>query len=168
MNFQTAQPALQRHDSCVEHASKSHERTRLILVADDDAQMRRLISLVLTTAGFDVRTVSDGEQAWEAVCREPYDLLVTDNDMPHLSGLNLIQRIRDAGLHLPIIIASGTLSAESAHDHPQLQIASVLTKPFSIPELLDAVNALSLLACGDAATRPAAGSRLYANLQPTR
>lgn len=168
MKLQVLPPASPPNDTGVEHVASSLNRASSVLVADDDPNLRRLIAAVLTGAGFEVRTVSDGEQAWEAVCREPYDLLVTDNEMPRLSGLNLIQRMRAVGLHLPVLIASGTLSAESAHDVPQLQIAAVLIKPFRIAELLDAVNAFRLWPYGDATASPAACSQLHTNLQPTR
>lgn len=61
-------------------------RPRRILVADDDEAIRYLISTVLADAGFDVNAASDGQQAWEALLHEHYDLLVTDSHMPRLTG----------------------------------------------------------------------------------
>ena len=96
-------------NSCVADSSEPPvPARRRILVADDDEGIRRLISAVLARAGFDVNTASDGQQAWEALLHEPYDLLVTDNEMPRLAGVELIARIRDAGMSLPVIVASGT------------------------------------------------------------
>jgi CheY-like chemotaxis protein len=101
-----------------------------ILVADDDPVIRRLISDVLINNGFTVNTASNGEQAWEALQYDNYDLLVTDYEMPHLTGIELIERIRKVGMSLPVILVSGSFSAESVRDHPQLQIAAVLPKLF--------------------------------------
>jgi DNA-binding NtrC family response regulator len=71
-------------------------------------------------------------------------LLVTDNDMPRLTGLKLIERIRKAGMSLPVIVASGTFPMDRARDYPQLQIAEVIPKPFRKLEFLDTVrNVLS-------------------------
>ena len=125
-----------------------------ILVADDDPVIRRLISDVLINNGFTVNTASNGEQAWEALQYDNYDLLVTDYEMPHLTGIELIERIRKVGMSLPVILVSGSFSAESVRDYPQLQIAAVLPKPFRKLEFLDTIkNALS--ACEDAITEHA-------------
>ena len=106
-------------------------------MADDDEGIRQLISTVLAHAGFEVNAASDGQQAWEALLHEHYDLLVTDNEMPRLPGIKLIERIREEGMSLPVIIASGTFPVERVRNDPQLQIAAVLPKPFRIPELLE-------------------------------
>jgi DNA-binding response OmpR family regulator len=122
--------------------SKLNLRCR-ILVAEDDHVIRRLMSLFLMDEKFEVEAVSDGEQAWEALNQDDYDLLVTDNDMPRLTGINLITRIRKAGIRLPVIIASGTFSPESVPAYTDLNISAVITKPFGRLELLKAVrNAL--------------------------
>jgi CheY-like chemotaxis protein len=111
-----------------------------ILVADDDEGMRCLSSNVLSDTGFDVHVACDGEQAWDALCHGHFDLLITDNDMPRLTGMKLIERIRETGMQLPVIIASGSVLTASAHESPQLQIAAVLSKPFSIAELINAAR----------------------------
>jgi DNA-binding NtrC family response regulator len=102
-------------------------RPRAILVADDDEGMRYFISTTLMSAGFRVNTVSDGQQAWEGLQHEHYDLLVTDNRMPRLAGIGLIQRMREVGMSLPVIMASGTFPAERVREVQQLRIAAVLT-----------------------------------------
>ena len=135
-----------------------------ILVADDDPVIRRLISDVLVNNGFTVNTVSNGEQAWEALHHDHYDLLVTDNEMPHLTGIKLIERMHKAGMSLPVIIASGSFSVESLRDYPHLQIEAVIPKPFNKLEFLDTVkNVLS--ACGDAITEHASLIRPHTGLQ---
>ena len=115
-------------------------RKRRILVADDEEGIRHLLSVALTLAGFDVNLASDGEEAWDALSHEHYDLLITDNDMPRLAGMKLIERIRETGMPLPVIIASGSLSTASARESPQLRISAVLSKPFAIPELMTEVR----------------------------
>jgi DNA-binding response OmpR family regulator len=89
-----------------------------------------------------VNLASDGEQAWDTLSREHYDLLITDNDMPRLAGLELIGRIRETGMLLPVIIASGNLSTTNLHEFPRLQISAALSKPFTIPELTKAVRSV--------------------------
>src|ERR1700684_2808285 len=74
-----------------------------ILLAEDDPVICRLLSDVLEDDHFAVDVAFDGEQAWEALNHNHYDLLVTDNQMPHLTGLELIARIRKTGMNLPVV-----------------------------------------------------------------
>ena len=143
-------------------------RTPRILVADDDEGIRDLISAVLAPAGFNVHAVSDGQQAWEALLHEHYDLLVTDNEMPRLAGMALIKRIREAGMSLPVIIVSGALSAESVPDSLLRQIAAVLRKPFVLPELLGTVRQALWASWGDTAADPRTFQRVHGSLQLIR
>jgi DNA-binding response OmpR family regulator len=124
-----------------------------ILVAEDNQSVCNLIFRVLASEGFDVNIVADGEQAWEELRRNHYDLLVTDNEMPRLAGLDLITRIREAGMTLPVILASGSVSTEIKLEHPELNIAAVMSKPFNLWEFLDTVrNTLGMVATDDTAT----------------
>jgi DNA-binding response OmpR family regulator len=156
MNHETLKSAPPRDGSCIEHFPESPEPIRMqrILIADDDELIRHLMSITLSDAGFDANAAADGEQAWEALQRDHYDLLVTDNEMPRLAGIKLIERIRKEGMNLPIIVVSGSASAETAHDNPQLQIAAVLPKPFDIQELLPIVKTALRASGEDATPRP--------------
>jgi DNA-binding response OmpR family regulator len=142
MNPVALAPARPPDGSCVTGSSEPSvaiRKTR-ILVADDEEGIRCLSSLILAGDGFDVNVSADGEQAWDALSHEPYDLLLTDNDMPRLTGMKLIERIRQAGMQLPVILASGSLPTASTLEHLQLQISEVLLKPFTTPELMAAVR----------------------------
>ena len=116
-----------------------------ILVADDDEDIRLLISSTLSRAGFKVSAVADGEAAWEEMQTTHCDLLITDNEMPRLEGLQLIKRMRAAGIKMPVIMISGTFAFTSVPDYAELQVAAVVAKPFKLWELLAMVQiALSL------------------------
>jgi CheY-like chemotaxis protein len=143
-------------------------RPRRILVADDDEAIRDLISTALAGAGFEVKAASDGQLAWEALVHERYDLLVTDNEMPHLPGIELIERIRDRGISVPIIIASGSFPMEKVREHPELQIAAALPKPFRIIELLNAVRQVFQPSIRNATADQRAPDRRQASLQSIR
>jgi CheY-like chemotaxis protein len=125
-----------------------------ILIAEDDPILRRLETDILSDEGLAITATSDGEQAWEALGHGYYDALVTDNEMPNLTGLALVERIRKAGLSLPIIIASGSFRAESVDDYPQLKIAAVIPKPFSKSNFLNAVKTILSLSDNDVAEHP--------------
>jgi len=100
----------------------------------------RVLAAALAQAGYEVKGAADGAEAWEALHRERYDLLVTDLDMPRLPGWELVERIRADGLTLPIIIASGSYADEILRDQAQLQISALLSKPFTPREFLKAVR----------------------------
>ena len=121
-------------------ARKAPGDTRRVLLVDDDATTRRLMALLVARAGYLVNAVPDGEAGWSALCGAHYDLLVTDQDMPHLTGLQLVERLRRAGMRLPVIIASGSVELGEVSDHPWLALSAVLHKPFESAELIAAVH----------------------------
>jgi CheY-like chemotaxis protein len=78
-----------------------------ILVVDDDPAVRGTVALVLESAGYRVGCAADGEAGWDAVCSARPDLLITDHEMPKLTGLELLRRVRAGSRHLPAIMISG-------------------------------------------------------------
>ncbi|MCP4660967.1 MAG: response regulator [bacterium] len=80
-----------------------------ILVADDSLASRTLERNMLAAAGYDVSVCVNGEEAWDRLQRERFDLLVSDIRMPRLDGFELTRRIRasDAIEHLPVVLVTG-------------------------------------------------------------
>lgn len=115
-----------------------------ILVVDDEAAILRLTTGTLVHSGYDVDTAKDGAEAWSALQTKQYDLLITDNNMPKVSGVELIEKVRAAGMALPVIMATGALPREEFTRHPWLTPAATLLKPFSLVELLATVQAVLL------------------------
>jgi DNA-binding response OmpR family regulator len=111
-----------------------------ILLVDDDLYARELNAGVLLRSGYDVDTAQDGADAWKALNDASYDLLITDNRMPRVTGLDLIKKLRSEDRTLPVILASGTVPMEELTRHPWLKLDAVLPKPFTVSELLDAVR----------------------------
>ena len=118
-----------------------------ILVVDDEMFVRQLISDVLVDSGYHVDTAKDGEAGWKALhaarhAPESYHLLITDNNMPKLSGIELIRKLRAERVALPIILASGTppTELERADLTESLQPVAILIKPFSISDLMQMVK----------------------------
>jgi len=111
-----------------------------VLVVEDDESVREVSARHLQLAGYKVDTASDGEAGWAALRRDVFHLLITDNCMPRLSGLELIVRLRAAGMALPVILASGTLPLSEATVPLALQPVTTLGKPFCVGELLARVR----------------------------
>ncbi len=112
---------------------------RRILVVDDDGLIRRLNAGVLAGSGYEVDAATDGEAAWQALTIGSYDLLITDNEMPNVSGLELLMKLCAAHINLPVIMATGTFPEAEFVQRPWLQPAATLHKPYTRAELLGAV-----------------------------
>jgi DNA-binding response OmpR family regulator len=119
------------------HHTNRHQR---ILVVDDDEDIRRLNTEVLTNAGYRADSAADGAIAWSALQLHDYDLLLTDQVMPNVSGLNLIKRLRAARMSMPVIVVSGSMPVKGLCQHSWLQIDSTLLKPYTSDELLATVR----------------------------
>lgn len=109
-----------------------------ILYAEDDTALRDFYSETLTRAGYRVTAVADGVCAWHALQSGLFDLLITDNEMPRLTGLDLITTVRLHGIELPIIMASGSADM-LAGSTQRLRLAARLQKPVDRKDLLKTV-----------------------------
>jgi DNA-binding response OmpR family regulator len=125
-----------------------------ILVVDDDSEIRHLSTHLLLQSGYQVDAAEDGAAAWEALHAKNYDLLITDHNMPKVSGVELVKKVRSARMTLPVILASGVLPEAELERHPWLQLASTLSKPFSPDQLLQMVK--EVLHSTDSAREPIA------------
>ena len=137
---------------------------RRILVAEDDVVIRQLNGRALASSGYQVDAAEDGEIAWQALNTCSYDLLVTDHDMPGMSGLQLLVKLRAARMVLPVIVASGYVSKNTAAQFPSLHPVTALLKPYTISELVRTVEAL--LCTTDNACKDAESSENRQNPKP--
>lgn len=114
--------------------------SRRVLYVEDDEAWRELSTDALLKAGFLVDVAEDGEAGWEALQAGRYDLLITDNDMPRLTGMELVRRLRSEGYTLPIVMTSGSFGIESAQRDRSLNVSATLRKPFALEELLKTIE----------------------------
>jgi len=126
-------PALTNH-------TKSPHTPFRILVVDDEPGVRDILASILRHADYEVMCAGDGEEGWEALCSESYDGMITDHDMPRLSGLDLIRRVRAIPSSLPIIMISGQMPREEIDFLELVQPGTTLEKPFSFSEVQTVVN----------------------------
>ena len=109
-----------------------------VLVVDDEATIRDLLSKTLALAEYDVDMAPDGRTALERLRIIPYDLLITDLKMPGVDGLSVIREARRLKADLPVIIITGFSNEASAIEAVNLGVSGYLTKPFRVPRVLAA------------------------------
>jgi excisionase family DNA binding protein len=110
-----------------------------ILVVDDEASIRDLLSKTLALAEYDVDTAPDGATALDRVRENStYNLLIADLKMPGMDGLSLIRQVKQLKADLPVIIITGFSTESSAIDAVNLGVTGYLTKPFRVPQVLAA------------------------------
>jgi CheY-like chemotaxis protein len=124
-----------------------------ILLADDDPHIRRLSTEVLSNSGYEVHATEDGAAAWNALQLDEYDLIITDNSMPNVTGAELLEKIHAAGLKLPVIMATGSIPDASTR-FPELRPTVLLLKPFTAEEMVRTVKKVLREAGGSAAASP--------------
>jgi excisionase family DNA binding protein len=109
-----------------------------ILVVDDEASIRDLLSKTLALAEYDVDVAPDGRSALERLRLYPYDLLIVDLKMPGMDGLSVIREAKRLKSDLPVIIITGYSTEASAIEAVNLGVDGYLTKPFRVPQVLAA------------------------------
>jgi DNA-binding response OmpR family regulator len=113
-----------------------------ILLVDNDSVIRGSIASLLRGAGYRVDTARDGGAGLIALCFNPYDLLITEHDMPRLTGLDLLRRMRACPLLLPAIMISGFIPWEEADLLRLLRPGAAMEMPFSFASLLAKIRML--------------------------
>jgi CheY-like chemotaxis protein len=111
-----------------------------ILLVDDDPDVRSLNAEMLVRSGYHVDTAGDGVSGWRALKEQRYDILITDNTMPGVTGLELVKKLRSEDMMLAVILASGTAPIEELQHNPWLQIDALLPKPYSVADLMKTVG----------------------------
>ena len=103
--------------------------TPRILIADDEPLYLRTTAALLRKAGFECTCAADGEAALEALAREPFDLVLSDLNMPGNLKLELLQEGRRRWPQVPLIVITGAPSLPTAIESVRLGIADYLLKP---------------------------------------
>jgi len=113
-----------------------------ILIAEDDAKIRQLFGRVLMKNGYNVKGVSNGKEALEALDAEYYDLIISDVMMPVMDGNELVRAIRDSGSNIPVLM----VTAKAEFDDMRLGFLSgtddYMVKPINVNEMVIRVGAL--------------------------
>jgi CheY-like chemotaxis protein len=109
-----------------------------VLVVDDEIHIVHVVAIKLRNNGYEVLSAENGAEAFEIACKEKPDIIVTDFQMPIMTGLELIEKLRQSEQtkDIPVILLTARNFAVTQDQQEHLQIHKCLSKPFSPKELL--------------------------------
>lgn len=110
-------------------------KNQKILLADDDCQMQLAVKSTLMRRGYEITVVGDGKSALEKLENESFDLLITDQRMPEMTGQELLAGIQARELKIPVIMITAYGTITQAVEAMQLGAADFISKPFSAEDL---------------------------------
>ena len=123
---------------------ESRIHTARVLIVDDELRNRQLLEVMLEGEGYVLATAASGEEALEAVAKQPPDLILLDVMMPGVDGYQVAARIKGdvATAGIPIILLTALNDRNSRAHGLRAGAADVLTKPVNRAELLERVRGL--------------------------
>jgi len=111
-----------------------------VLVVDDDASIRRVVTETLEDEGYSVVTAADGEEAFRAIIHRRPGVVLLDMRMPNVDGWELTRRLKARGIHVPVaVMTAAPLAPKSADD---IGADAYIAKPFELSELVRIVEGL--------------------------
>ena len=114
-----------------------------LLIAEDTADLNRVITAMLNHAGYDTDSVFDGEQALELLDQNGYDAVILDIMMPKVDGITVLQTIRSRNITVPVLLLTAKTEVDDRVAGLDAGADDYLTKPFAMKELLARVNAMT-------------------------
>ena len=112
------------------------ERKSRVLVADDEEEIRKILSNILEKEGFEVITASDGEQAMQKICSDIPDAVLLDVRMPGLNGMEVLKKIKAIEENLPVVLVTAYADTHQAVEAMKEGAYDYLAKPFDNNEVV--------------------------------
>ncbi len=118
--------------------------SKKILIVDDEIHICKIVAIKLKNNGFEIITAEDGLQGYELAVSENPDLIISDFQMPQMTGIEMVEKLRqqDQTRDIPVIMLTARGFAIENQQKSNLNIAEFLSKPFSPKELLRTVEAI--------------------------
>ena len=109
-----------------------------VLIAEDDAANRLLLKIAFEKAGAKASFADHGEEAWQRLTEDSFDLVLSDLRMPRLDGMGLLERAKQdpKTADLPFILMTATVTTEDQTKAQELGCHEMLSKPISLKELM--------------------------------
>lgn len=105
-----------------------------VLIADDIVTMRKVVAKIFRELGFtDVIEAHDGQDAWNKIQTMEIGLIISDWDMPHIAGIDLLKKVRaeEKFKHIPFILMTADAQADQVNDAIKSGVDQYIVKPFS-------------------------------------
>ena len=120
------------------------ERVYRILAVDNEPSVTTAFRFVFDGPQYDITCVGSGDDALAHLgYSSPYDVIIVDQRMPNLTGVELVQEIRKRGIEGKIIVVSANLSPEVVEAYQKMKVSLMVSKPFDIRQLRSAVERLA-------------------------
>ncbi len=114
-----------------------------ILVVDDEESIREFLEIMLKKEGYEVTTAEDGKVAQEILTKKSFDMVISDMQMPHVTGIELLKHVKDSYPDVVFMMITAFGTTETAVDAMKMGAYDYVTKPFKIDEVrLNIHNAL--------------------------
>ena len=109
-----------------------------VLIVDDEIHIVHVVAIKLRNNGYEVVSANNGAEAYEYACEINPDIIVTDYQMPVMTGMELVEKLRsnEQTKDIPVIMLTARSFAISKEQREELKISECLSKPFSPRELL--------------------------------
>jgi two-component system, chemotaxis family, chemotaxis protein CheY len=113
-----------------------------ILIVDDSTSIRQMVEVTLKTAGYQVTAAKDGQEGFNICKGKPFDMIITDQNMPNMDGLTMIKSVRSLGSHArtPIIVLTTEAGDDMKAKGKAAGATGWMVKPFDPTKLLDIVK----------------------------
>jgi len=113
-----------------------------VLIADDEIHIIHVVAIKLRNNGYEVIAANNGAEAYDLACREHPDIIVTDYQMPFVTGIELVEKLRanEETKNTPVILLTARSFAISEELQQTLGVEECLSKPFSPKELLKSIQ----------------------------
>ncbi|MBC3765454.1 response regulator [Neptunicella marina] len=113
-----------------------------ILIVDDSPSIRQMVEMTLKTAGYNVTTAQDGQDALDCCKGRSFDFVLTDQNMPRMDGITLIRSLRSLGAYrtIPIVMLTTESSDAMKAQGRAAGATGWMVKPFDPPKLLDVIS----------------------------
>ncbi len=113
-----------------------------ILFVEDDIDLTEMVNEWLTAEGYTLEVAYDGDEGWETLKQQDYDVIILDWQLPGLSGAEICRRYRDAGGVAPVVMLTGRAEIADKEEGFGIGVDDYVTKPFNLKELSARLRAL--------------------------
>jgi CheY-like chemotaxis protein len=115
---------------------------RKVLVVDDEVHIVHVVAIKLRNNGYEPITAGNGQEAYDLACREKPDIIIADYMMPVMTGLELLEKLREneTTKNIPFVLLTARNFAIDDVNQQRLNVSQCITKPFSPKELLRSIE----------------------------